>query len=290
MLGGKALPFVRGQALKFQTVLAAERTSTGGQISLLCHEVLREIGEDRFSLLEERCKVVAKAWWERGDYLRFAAALLVLANLYRSVGDYRQSFRVLQNAYDIIRGLDRKHDRELVKLGLHQAVVWRHRLVAVHGEEPASNAAKDDIKLLRTLAREVNTPGVWFDTLRAEADHHIALGDFEQAQWQLDRAKHQATLLPPHRPMYTEMRLLQREVELLLGIGSKDLARERALEYGVMAREWPIPYYSLQWERWRERCPELPCVSFSRRYVCALLSGLYFEDRLATASVLVKGV
>lgn len=244
------------EAFALPLVLVGDRSLDAMYLRLHCEEVLRDAGEpgdssEAIARILARARLVEQGWAALNDPFNLSKALLTRANLHRACGDYKRAMVLVQGASALLRELDRKRESIAVKALWHHAVLWKLRLIAVHGRSP--NSAKDEQSLLFRLSNEVGTPRTWVEALREDAGyllslyrqslhHQVPRFDFlEQAQEALDRAKAYFFSLG-FQPMPTLNTLLRLEMEVRFAAEDKRRAEESVQAYLALCQQYPDAY------------------------------------------------
>jgi hypothetical protein len=254
---------------------------------VICEEILRDTGElgnpkQAFNLHKSRVESVMKGWAALRDYPRLCMALIANANLFRTRTDgdpdknYRRGSQFVQAAYHVAKGLCRSKDDLLLKILLHQAAWLRLKLIAFNARQPQD--VESDADLIRTLAREIDSPVVWVVTLQEEAGRSVQLGRFDKAQEVIAEARGYTSKLREETRRYADLGPLRAEIDLLARTGHREAARARMRDYVSTWQKNPTFYASQIWREWEEVPTEL--ASSTQVYVTSMIPNFYLIERL----------
>jgi hypothetical protein len=251
---GKVRLARRGASQLKEQISLSESSSTLQRIAVYCDEVTRYLGGPSFETTLRQSRAVTEAWIDAGDPIGIATALLAEGNLWRSAitvvpsQKFRRARTLTEAAHRLATTKCRKQDQRLAKILEHQALVRRHRLIAFDNWEPQKAAV--EAEQIGRLAEEINHPAIYFETFREESGRQGVLGDFDEAESLLLKARIEFEKLPAHWFFHFRYGLLHSEIELLRSRRRRYEAEEKIDEYLQLFKRFPTPYRSRLLRNW----------------------------------------
>ena len=269
-LASDQVNLARDKALELIARVGNAKSTEANRITLRCEEVLVDagaIGEAQavYNYLSRKAWAIAEGWSIQRDRLSLAQALITLSNLERVHGEglsdrsrrrhhFRQALDLIQFAMNILVELRwrKKSDQDVVIFLLHQAIVWKTRIIV---SLDAPDQASQEIGLLHSLASDIGSSSVWFETYREDARRSIELCNFTRAElciaqmeYYLGRIQNPSAIAP-----MTKLRL---KLDLCDKAEDYEPVESTLKEYSELWHKYPTSYHADKLGYWEKKLKE----------------------------------